>query len=144
MIGLDSYSRQVFNYFDPILIYISLWFDPLFLILKIALCFLWLSLPGHYRVTDEALLAETTKYDPSSFLWMFSLLLKELIFYFHRIRCKTDKNRPFILRCRTDFMTGSIALKCFGLLNIASNQLTLKCTTPIPLVLNASPDVTTP
>ena len=25
-----------------------------------ATCFLWLSLPGHYRVTDEALLAETT------------------------------------------------------------------------------------
>ena len=23
-------------------------------------CFLWLSLPGNYRVTDEALLAETT------------------------------------------------------------------------------------
>ena len=23
-------------------------------------CFLWLSLPGDYRVTDEALLAETT------------------------------------------------------------------------------------
>ena len=23
-------------------------------------CFLWLSLPGHYRVTDETLLAETT------------------------------------------------------------------------------------
>ena len=27
---------------------------------KIGICFLWLSLPGHYRVTDEALLAETT------------------------------------------------------------------------------------
>ena len=27
---------------------------------KIAVCFLWLSLPGDYRVTDEALLAETT------------------------------------------------------------------------------------
>ena len=27
---------------------------------KIEVCFLWLSLPGHYRVTDEALLAETT------------------------------------------------------------------------------------
>ena len=26
---------------------------------NIAVCFLWLSLPGHYRVTDEALLAET-------------------------------------------------------------------------------------
>ena len=27
---------------------------------KIAVCFRWLSLPGHYRVTYEALLAETT------------------------------------------------------------------------------------
>ena len=60
MIGLDSYSRQVFNYLDSISIYISLWIDYLFEIRKIAVCFLWLSLPGHYRVTDEALLAETT------------------------------------------------------------------------------------
>ena len=79
MIGLDSYSRQVFIYLDPILIYISLWIDCLFEIRKIAVCFLWLSLPGDYRVTDEALLAETTWYDPPSFLWMFSLLLKDLI-----------------------------------------------------------------
>ena len=41
-------------------VYISLWIDCLFEIRKIAVCFLWLSLPGHYRVTDEALLAETT------------------------------------------------------------------------------------
>ena len=27
---------------------------------KIAVCFLWLSLPGDCRVTDEALLTETT------------------------------------------------------------------------------------
>ena len=60
MIGLDSFSRQVFIYLDPILIYISLWIDFLFEICKIAVCFLWLSLPGDYRVTDEALLAETT------------------------------------------------------------------------------------
>ena len=59
MIGLDSYSRQVFIYLDPILIYISLWIDYLFEIRKIAVCFLWLSLPGDYRATDEALLAET-------------------------------------------------------------------------------------
>ena len=38
MIGLDSYSQ----------------------IRKIAVCFLWLSLPGDYRDTDEALLAQTT------------------------------------------------------------------------------------
>ena len=60
MIGLDSYSRQVFNYLDPILMYISLWIDCLFEIRKIAVCFLGLSLLGHYRVTNEALLAETT------------------------------------------------------------------------------------
>ena len=57
MIGLDSYSTQVYTYLDPILIYISLWIDSLFEIRKIAVYFLWLSLPGHYRVT---LLAETT------------------------------------------------------------------------------------
>ena len=60
IIGLDSYSRYVFNYFDSILINISLSIDCLFEIRKIAVCFLWLSLPGHYRVTDEALLAKTT------------------------------------------------------------------------------------
>ena len=40
--------------------YFSLWIDCLFEIRKIEVCFLWLSFPGHYRVTDEALLAETT------------------------------------------------------------------------------------
>ena len=60
MIGVDEYSRQVFNYVYPILIYISLWIDCLIEIRKIAICFIWLSLPGHYRITDEALLAETT------------------------------------------------------------------------------------
>ena len=60
MIGLDSYSRQVFIYLDPILIYISLWINCLFKIRKIAVCFLLLSFSGDYRVTDEALLAETT------------------------------------------------------------------------------------
>ena len=58
MIGLDSYSFFIF--LIPILNYISLWFDCLFEIRKIAVCFLWLSVPGHYRITDEALLAETT------------------------------------------------------------------------------------
>ena len=60
MIGLVSYSRQVFIYLDPILIYFSFCIDCLFEIRKIAVCFLWLSLPGDYRVTDEALFAETT------------------------------------------------------------------------------------
>ena len=60
MNGLDSYSRQVFylfgHHFD---LYQSL-NRCLFEIRKIAVCFLWLLLPGDYRVTDEALLAETT------------------------------------------------------------------------------------
>ena len=61
MIGVDSYSRRVFYYLDPILIYmyISLWIDRLFEIRKLAV-FRWLSLPRHYRVTDVILLAETT------------------------------------------------------------------------------------
>ena len=60
MIGLDSYSKYVSIYLDPILIYISPWIDCLFEIRKIAVCFPWLSMPCAYRVTDEALLAETT------------------------------------------------------------------------------------
>ena len=60
MIGLDSYSQQISNYLDPILIYISLWINCLFDIRKIAVCFPGLSMPGDYRVTDEALFAETT------------------------------------------------------------------------------------
>ena len=55
-----TYSRQDFIHLDPILIYISHWIDCLFEIRKIAVCFLWLSMPGDYRVTDEVLLAETT------------------------------------------------------------------------------------
>ena len=42
LIGLDSHSRQVSNYLDPILVYISLSIDCLFEIQKIAVCFLWL------------------------------------------------------------------------------------------------------
>ena len=60
MIGLDSYSRQVFIYLNPVLVYISLWIDCLFEIRKFVECFLWLLLPGGCGVTDEALLAETT------------------------------------------------------------------------------------
>ena len=43
MIGLDSYSTQVFIYLDHILIYISLCIDYLFEIRKIAVCFLFFS-----------------------------------------------------------------------------------------------------
>ena len=49
---------------------------------KLQHVFLWLSLHSHYKVTDEAFLAETSKYDPSTFLRMCSLLLKERTFVF--------------------------------------------------------------
>ena len=58
MIGLDSYSRKVFIYCPHFDLYQSL--NRLFEIRKIAVCLLWLSLPRDSRVTDEALLAETT------------------------------------------------------------------------------------
>ena len=51
MIGLDSYSKQVFIYLGPILIYISLWIDCLFEIRKIAafpLAFIAGWLQGHW------------------------------------------------------------------------------------------------
>ena len=102
MIGLDLYSRQDFNYLDPILIYISLWIDCQLEIRKIAVCFLWHSLPGHYRVTDEALLAGTTQYGPSSFLWMFSSFLKELIFYFYLFPISFERTMRFFTHTRTN------------------------------------------
>ena len=60
MIGLDLYFRQVFNYLDPDFDLNQSLNDCQFEIRKIAVCFLWLSLLGHYRVTVEALLDETT------------------------------------------------------------------------------------
>ena len=59
MIGLDSYSRQDFNYLDSFS-FISVFDSTAYLKFAKLQCFLWLSLPGGYRVTDEALLAETT------------------------------------------------------------------------------------
>ena len=59
MIGLDSYSRQVLIIWTPFW-FISVFESTAFFeIRKIAVSFLWLSLPGLYRVTYEALLAET-------------------------------------------------------------------------------------
>ena len=51
---------------------------------KIAACFPLAFVASHYRVTDEAFLADTSKYGPSTFLRMCSLLLKEhtLVFLF--------------------------------------------------------------
>ena len=68
MIGLDSYSRQVFINLDPILICVGLWIDCLFGVRKVAVCFLWLLLPGGCGVAGGALLAETAWCDPPSFL----------------------------------------------------------------------------
>ena len=82
IISLDSYCRQRFTHLDPILIYINLWIDCLSEIHKIATGFLWFSLQSHYRVTDEAFIAETSKYGPSTLLRMCSLLLKERTFVF--------------------------------------------------------------
>ena len=49
---------------------------------KLQHVFLWFSLQNHYRVTDEAFLAKTLKFGPSTFLRMCSLLLKERTFVF--------------------------------------------------------------
>ena len=88
MIGLDSYSRQVFIYLDPILIYIyqSLNWLPVW---NSQNCSMFpLALPGDYRVITGSLMRlykpklRSMTHLPS--LWMFSLLLKDLIsdFYF--------------------------------------------------------------
>ena len=59
--GKSSCSKPEFITLDMyILIYVSLWIHCLIEIRKIAVCFYWFSMPGDYRVTDEALLAETT------------------------------------------------------------------------------------
>ena len=100
MIGLDSYSRQVFDYLDPILIYISLWIDCLFEIRKIAVCFLWLSLPVHYRVTDEALVSRTYVVWPIFSLMNVFIALKGthfwFLFAFTVVQCGGRKTSPRI------------------------------------------------
>ena len=61
MIGLDSYSRHVFLFIWTLFWFISVFESTACLKFeKNAACFIWLLLPGDYRVTDEALLAETT------------------------------------------------------------------------------------
>ena len=55
-----AFSKFHINYARIETLWIQHGKDCLIEIRKIAVCFLWLSLPGHYRVTDEALLAETT------------------------------------------------------------------------------------
>ena len=56
--------------------YFSLWIDCLFEIRKIAVCFLWLSLPGDCRVNDEALLARNYVVWPTFFLMNVFIALK--------------------------------------------------------------------
>ena len=50
---------------------------------KIAVCFLWLSLPGHYRITDETLLAVTISFLMNGFIALkgthFLLLFPSLL-----------------------------------------------------------------
>ena len=85
MIGLDSYSRQVFYLFGPHFdLYQSL--NRLFDIRKIAVCSLWLSLPGDYRVTDEALLAEPTSNLLSYECFHCSLRISFSDFYLHSLQ----------------------------------------------------------
>ena len=60
MIGLASYSRQVFNYLDPILIYISLKSTAYLKFAELQYVSSGFRSRVITRVTDEALLAETT------------------------------------------------------------------------------------
>ena len=99
MIGLDSYSRQVFIYLDPILIYISLWIDCLFEIRKIAvfpLAFIAGWLQGHwwgfisrnYVVWPTFLLMNVFIALKGSHFWFLfvpELQLKFFFFWFFRI-----------------------------------------------------------
>ena len=76
MLGLDSYFRQVFIYLDPILIYLSFWIDCLFEIRKIAVCVLWLSLPGWLQSHWWGFISRNYVVWPA---FLLSLLLKDLI-----------------------------------------------------------------
>ena len=59
------------------LLFSPLFYDSRLKVTKLQHVFLWLSLQSHYRVTDEAFLAETSKYGPPTSLRMCLLLLKE-------------------------------------------------------------------
>ena len=79
IIGLDTFWTT-FYLFGPILIYISLWIDCLFETHKFAACFplafVAKSLQGHWW----DFFSWNSKYGPSTFLRMCSLLLKECTF----------------------------------------------------------------
>ena len=62
---------------------ISLWIDCLFEIRKIAVSFLWLSLPGDYRVTDEwDFISQNYVVWPTYFLMTVFIALKGSHFWF--------------------------------------------------------------
>ena len=73
-----------------------LWIDCLFEIRKIAACFLWLSLPAYYRVTDEAYLAETVVW-PIFFLMNVFIALKGTHFLY-LFRCVGTRRRGVMSR----------------------------------------------
>ena len=75
----DLNLRWAHSHFVGFVIYQSLSRLPVWDSQNCSIIFLLLSWQSHYRVTDEAFLAETSK-GPSTFLRMFSLLLKERIF----------------------------------------------------------------
>ena len=60
-----------------LLIQFSLWINCLFKFKKLQYVYLWFSSPVHVRVTDEAWIAESSKYGPCLSFWMLFLLLKE-------------------------------------------------------------------
>ena len=107
LIGLDSYSRQVFNYLDLILIYISPWIDCLFEIRKIAmlpLAFVAESLQGHWW----GFISRNYIVWPIFFLMNVSIALKEthfwfLLYNFSQPRNKGAESTPFYYNAICDW-----------------------------------------
>ena len=106
MIGWDSYSKQVFIYLDPILIYISLWIDCLFEIRKIAvfpLAFIAGWLQGHwwgfisrnYVVWPTFLLMNVLIALKGSHFWFFLVLKQETGHNLSQNDCRTYALRTF-------------------------------------------------
>ena len=73
----------IFYYLNPILINISLWIDCLFEIRKIAVCFLWLPLPGHLQGHWWGFSSRNYVVWPIFFLMNVFIALKRTFFYFY-------------------------------------------------------------
>ena len=71
-----------FNYFDPIMIYFSLWIDCLFEIRKTALYFHWLLLPCHFRVHWGGFIGRNYVVSAIFFLVNVCIALKGTHFWF--------------------------------------------------------------